>query len=99
MTGPAISEASSTSEVKKAITSVQVERLALCPAHRGMKSDRPAASAGIARFLTSARWRGYGRISVPGQFNSSNKRLFFFHATATTEIYTISLHDPVLPES
>src|SRR5713101_728903 len=48
MMGPAISETSSTNEVKKADTSVQVERLAPCPAHRGWRSDRPAACAGIA---------------------------------------------------
>src|SRR5260370_5292360 len=56
--GPAISETSSTNDVRKANTSVQVERLALCPAHRGRRSDRPAASAGIARVLTSLRCNG-----------------------------------------
>jgi hypothetical protein len=37
---------------------VQAERLAFCPAHRGRRSDRPAASAGITRFLTSLRCNG-----------------------------------------
>src|SRR5438477_150234 len=76
MRGPAISETFSTNEVKKATTSVQLERLALCPAHRGRRSDRPAASAGIARFLTSLRCNGYGRIAVPAWFSSSSKRLW-----------------------
>ncbi len=61
--GPAISETSSTNEIKKADTSVQVERLALCPAHIGTRSARPAASAAIARFLTSSRCSGYPPMS------------------------------------
>src|SRR6267143_1595817 len=65
MIGPPISEISSTNAVKKLDTSVQLERLALCPAHSGRRSDRPAASAGIARLLTSLRCNGYGRIAVP----------------------------------
>jgi hypothetical protein len=75
MSGPAIAETSSTSEVKNADTSVQVERLALCPAHKGRRSDRPAASAAIARFLTTVCWRGYGRIAVPFRFSSSRRWL------------------------
>src|SRR6266851_1910106 len=66
MMGPAISETSSTNERKKADESVQAERLALCPAHRGRRSARPAASAAIERFLTSlrciqdfSRWNSY----------------------------------------
>src|SRR6266478_7559569 len=46
MMGSAISEASLTNEVKKSDTLVQVERLALCPAHRGRRSGRPAALCG-----------------------------------------------------
>src|SRR5580693_2911895 len=69
------SEISSTSEVKKADTSVQVERLALCPAHIGTRSVRPAASAALARFLTGSRCRGYGKISVPFRFKFSITRL------------------------
>src|SRR5580658_6028307 len=65
ITGPAISEISSTNEFKKASRSVHAERLALCPAHMGTRSDRPAASAAIERFLTSARCSGYGKISTP----------------------------------
>jgi hypothetical protein len=73
--GPAISEISSTTDLKKAGTSVQVERLELCPAHIGTRSARPAASAAIARFLTSSRCRGYGRILVPLRFRFSITRL------------------------
>jgi hypothetical protein len=81
MTGPAISETSSTNEVKKADTSVQVERLALCPAHIGTRSARPAASAAIARFLTSSRCSGYGKISAPFRFKSSITRLWIARAS------------------
>src|SRR6266850_4478850 len=81
MIGPAISEISSTNEVKKPDMSVQVERLALCPAHRGRRSDRPAASAGIARFLTRLRCKGYGRTAVPSWFSSCSKRLWIPRAS------------------
>ena len=40
-----ISETSSTNEVKKADTSVQVERLALCPAHRGRRAGSHSSEA------------------------------------------------------
>src|ERR1700721_4168247 len=66
-----MSETSSTNELKKADTSVQVEILARCAAHIGTRSARPAASAAIARFLTSSRCSGYGKISVPFRFKSS----------------------------
>ena len=79
--GPAISEISSTNEVRKADTSMQAERLALCPAHIGTRSARPAASAAIARFLTSSRCSGYGKISVPLRFKSSITRLCIARAS------------------
>jgi len=81
MTVLAIWETSSTNELQKANTSAHVERLALCPAHRGRRSDRPAASAAIERFLTTPRWSGYGKISVPFRFNSSIKRLWIPRAS------------------
>src|SRR6266446_8520212 len=81
MIGAAISEISSTNAVKKLDTSVQLERLALCPAHRGRRSGRPDASAGIARFLRRLRCNGYGRIAVPSWFNSCSKRLWIPRAS------------------
>jgi hypothetical protein len=60
--------------------SAHVERGALCPAHRGRRSDWPAA-AGIERFLTTPRCNGYGKISVPFRFNSSINRLWIPRAS------------------
>src|ERR1700761_3497605 len=54
-TAPPISETSFTSESRSACTSVHRDRLALCPAQRGSKSDLPAFSAGIDKCRTSAR--------------------------------------------
>jgi len=50
-------------------------KIGALPSHRGVRSDWPAASAAIERFLTSPRCSGYGRISTPFRFNSSITRL------------------------
>src|SRR6267143_5392254 len=99
MIGPAISEISSTNEVKKPDTSVQVERLALCPAHSGRRSDRPAASAGIARLLTSLRCNGYGRIAVPSWFSSCNKRLLIPRASLPVKPFVRAVCPAFFPRS
>jgi hypothetical protein len=50
------------------------------PIHRCRLKDwrfaRPAASAALARFLTTSRCSGYGKISVPFRLTSSSTRLW-----------------------
>src|SRR6266478_5387581 len=97
MTGPPISETSLTNEVKKANTLLQVERLALCPAQRGRRSDRPAASAAVERLFTTPRWSGYGRISVSFRFNSSSKRLWIPRASLPVKPLVKAVCPPCFP--
>ena len=94
---PGVSKTSSTNEVKKTDTSVQVERLALCPAHRGMRSDRPAAFAGIERFLTSFRCNGYGKSPFLSWFNSSIKRLWIPRASFPVKPFVSAVYPAFFP--
>src|SRR5580765_8391627 len=65
MTGPAISSTSSTNEVKNADTSVQVERLALCPAHIGTRSGSLCCNCEISdEFALQRIWQDLGSASV-----------------------------------
>src|SRR4051794_20735755 len=76
-----VSDTCSTNELRSFSTSVNRKSGALCPAHSGTKSQRPADSAAVATLRTSARCSGYGRISAPLWFNCSSSRLWIPRAS------------------
>ena len=90
-----IADASSSSDCKNTETSVQADRPALCPAHNGRRSERPAVAAATDRCLTSPRWSGYGRISVAVWLNCCIKALSMPRASLPVK----PLVRPVCPAS
>src|ERR1039457_2827415 len=62
-----------------------VSRLRVTAAAAAGEAHGPPAAGRCARGLTRPRWRA---ISLRGKGS-----FFFFNDTATTEIYTLSLHD------